>query len=108
MKERLPGGTRETGTFEAFRVICYSTFADRDAKENVRSVRYAMTEKEAADAAPTVDKVEVTLKDGYFKVTTSDGHCFITHPSGAIGLDQAIQEGIATIHGLPEPHNFIR
>jgi len=106
---RVPGDTRDSGPFLAFRVLSYPTSADRAAKTNGR-LRYVLTERETREvgarrstravAAP-LKVVEVALRAGHFRVWTAEGRCGITEARGIIGLDLAIRTGIAVVRPSP-------
>ena len=92
-----------TGPFQAFRVLSYPTAGDRDRKTNGR-VRYALTATEgrgrdAAALAPA--RVQVVLRAGCFKVTTPEGSSGILSAGGIMGLDRALDLGIAFLRELP-------
>lgn len=106
--ERAAGVIEEAGPFRAFRVMLYPTRADRAAKTN-GTARYALTAREtretrtrgpARGGAAPLEAVGVTLKAGHFRVRTPEGNCGITDAGGIIGLDKALQRGIAVIHEL--------
>ncbi len=107
-RKRAAGEIEETGPFKAFRVTFYPTHADRAAKTN-GTARYALTQREiggtrtrgqTGGGAVPPEVVEVTLKAGHFRVRTPEGNCGITDADGIIGLDKAIQRGIAVIREL--------
>jgi len=107
-QEQAAGVIKETGPFRAFRVTFYPTHADRAAKTN-GTARYALTQREIGGTrtrgqtrggAVPPEVVEVTLKAGHFRVRTPEGNCGITDADGIIGLDKALQRGIAVIREL--------
>ena len=128
MKEEPSGATREaeatreTEPFTAFRVTSYPTRADHVQKTNGR-MRYVLTRREIAGGTQrvyqnrvyqnrvyqngvyrNVDEVEVALQNGGLRITTPEGRCGIKSEAGIIGLERALQEGLATIRPLPFRH----
>ncbi len=86
-QEQAAGVIEETGPFRAFRVTFYPTHADQAAKTN-GTARYALTQKEIGGT-----RARGQTRGGAVPPEVTDA-------DGIIGLDKALQRGIAVIREL--------